>query len=505
MANEANTNKQMRTLKVEDNFYNFDATWLGGLTADQYALKTDIAAGLHYKGTVAGGDTSPGAFTSAAEAGDIYVVSTPGYVNGEYCDNGDLWLCNTKCNAATSSNYLDVINSWDIIQGNIKMTDLENRFSEADHTHEVSGDTGITSITPTGTVSITAENVSTGATFTPSVSIGDAGIHEHTVTVKHTPTGTVTITKADTGTVNYTPEGKITDNTHKHSVTVSHTPAGTVAVTAGHGTETASDTYKPRGTINSVADHTHDGSVSISYTPAGTITVNGAVGDADAATTINPTGTISGGSHTHAYSSSYKPDGTVSGGKHTHTVTVDLVPDGTAGYDPATYTLNLVPTVTCSEVTPSSYSFSGTPATISGTTDSSTPSHTFTGTAIKLTGSFSGTAATIAGDFTTSKAGGHGHTFTGTDVKLAGSFSGTEFSSTVYTTEDTHSHTFNGTGAVLAAAFSGNEVGTTYTTSEAGSHNHTATGTGVKLSATFSGISAEHSHSISFTTSAANK
>lgn len=83
------------------------------------------ADALTYKGTIAGGTTSPGTYTSAANKGDVYKVSTSGYVNGEKVEVGDMLICNTDGTAAaSSSNYTTVKSKWDYIQSNIDTEDL---------------------------------------------------------------------------------------------------------------------------------------------------------------------------------------------------------------------------------------------------------------------------------------------------------------------------------------------------------------------------------------------
>lgn len=76
---------------------------------------------MMYKGTIAGGSTGAyGALTPAANAGDVYVVSTAGKINGISVEAGDMLICKTDGTAAaTSSNYSSTNSKWDFIQTNI--------------------------------------------------------------------------------------------------------------------------------------------------------------------------------------------------------------------------------------------------------------------------------------------------------------------------------------------------------------------------------------------------
>ena len=73
---------------------------------------------LVYKGTKAGASTATngGTLMPAGVQGDTYKVSTAGYINGVYCEVGDMIICVTDVVASTSSNYSTTIASWNIIQ-----------------------------------------------------------------------------------------------------------------------------------------------------------------------------------------------------------------------------------------------------------------------------------------------------------------------------------------------------------------------------------------------------
>lgn len=79
---------------------------------------------MRYAGTIAGAATSSsnkyGALTAAANKGDVYKVTTAGYVNGVKVEVGDMLICNTDSTAAaTSSNYTTIASKWDVVQGNL--------------------------------------------------------------------------------------------------------------------------------------------------------------------------------------------------------------------------------------------------------------------------------------------------------------------------------------------------------------------------------------------------
>ena len=87
----------------------------GNTITTTYATKTEltnlIAANdaMVYKGVIAGTATSPGAYTPAANCGDVYRASASGYVNGQKVEAGDLLICTADSTvAATSSNYATV-------------------------------------------------------------------------------------------------------------------------------------------------------------------------------------------------------------------------------------------------------------------------------------------------------------------------------------------------------------------------------------------------------------
>ena len=73
---------------------------------------------LVYKGTIAGNasNTNGGTLTVAASQGHVYKVSSAGYIDGLYCELGDMLICVTDTAAATTSNYSSIKANWNVIQ-----------------------------------------------------------------------------------------------------------------------------------------------------------------------------------------------------------------------------------------------------------------------------------------------------------------------------------------------------------------------------------------------------
>ena len=82
-------------------------------------IDTLTAAGIHYIGTLDGTESSPGSFTPAAEVGDMYIVSTAGYINGVEVEVGDSILCHIDTEAADSGTYTSINSNWNYVQANI--------------------------------------------------------------------------------------------------------------------------------------------------------------------------------------------------------------------------------------------------------------------------------------------------------------------------------------------------------------------------------------------------
>ena len=359
-----------------------------------------------------------------------------------------------------------------------------------------------TSITPAGSVTVTTAAPGSGETpdfYSATGTTGDAGKHSHTgsVSSSYTPAGSVEISKATSGTANYTPGGTISNvdgHTHTVDVSIDYTPAGSITG-GGHGhTVTASGKFTPAGSITTPSSggtgHTHtitattssEAIKSISGALTGTIVGN--EGD-----TLELAHTITTSPLTVVTSVSATTGSTAlgfSGSKG------DVSVSGSAA--------SATPTLT----------FAGTKATLSKTgiitSSAGGHSHTFSGTGARLVGSFTGTQATISGSFTTSEVANHTHTFTGAGKMFSATFTGTAAS---------HKHTFNGTqkaigGEVTPSGSVTIKIGngpTNYT--PAGTVSGTAktittsatsiTPAGTVSKPTFTGTPASHDHSFTGT------
>lgn len=338
---------------------------------------------------------------------------------------------------------------------------------EASHKHTITSHSehtfAGTSVELVGTFTGSSSNVK--GDYKPEGSITKASI---------TPAGNVIVTTAVPGT-DQTPDfysaigttnaaGK---HSHTGNVSISYTPAGGVEISkATSGTAN----YTPAGELNEAGAHTHDVDVAIDYTPAGS---------------------VSGGAHTHTVSASGKftPVGSVKvvttgGTGHTHTITSGLAKAVTGVSGELTGTLsgdtlvlshvitantaNFVNSVTATSSS-TALAFSGTEGSVSvsGSAASATPAN--------LT--FTGTAATLTQAATAKSAGAHKHTFTGTGARLTAAFTGTQatLSSNFTTSEaENHTHGFTGTGKMFSATFAGT----------AAEHTHTFDGTLKAMSGT---------------------
>ena len=73
-----------------------------------------------FKGFLTGGDSAANTtYTPSADRGHTYKVSTAGYINGEYYQVNDTFICTTDGTAAaTSSNVTTVNANWGVVEGN---------------------------------------------------------------------------------------------------------------------------------------------------------------------------------------------------------------------------------------------------------------------------------------------------------------------------------------------------------------------------------------------------
>ena len=475
------------------NQYNINAVALDGMTKqdieDRFSTLESFDA-LRYQGALAAGATLP-----KAEKGDVYKVTSKGTIAGAKVEVGDMLICNTDGTPANTPA------NWDIIQGNIDV--------DAILAHHHTGNVTFSSSTKTLTHSVTPTEADLTATFSKG-SATVTGNHGHTASgsfdytpggsienTSITPTGTVKLTApttAATGDVTLKPSGTVAASTSSfvtgvtvsnhaaHNHTASTGNAGPTAVsgtvTIAKGTGTAN--YTPQGTVenssgavtdievgsNAISAHTVDSVSSAGgHTPSGTVTIDA----------YTPEGSVS--SHTHDISIS-APTATHSAvGSVTTTYSTDDKGDGV-----------LTIGTTASNVT-----YVKSVSVTNNKTGATAP--TFTGTAKAPTGSFKGNSVaahthtvTIA-DHDAIVAdvnpvyGAHTHGFTGTGVNLVATHSltaaahnhsvtvenATVAAHTVTAPTETHSHGFTGNNMYVHAAFTGT----------AASHNHTFIGTAV--------------------------
>jgi hypothetical protein len=73
-----------------------------------------------FKGFLEGGtDAAHTAYTPGADKGDTYKVSTAGYINGEYYQVNDTFICTEDGTVAATSSNVDTVNAnWGVIEGN---------------------------------------------------------------------------------------------------------------------------------------------------------------------------------------------------------------------------------------------------------------------------------------------------------------------------------------------------------------------------------------------------
>ena len=475
------------------NQYNINAVALDGMTKqdieDRFSTLESFDA-LRYQVALAAGATLP-----KAEKGDVYKVTSKGTIAGAKVEVGDMLICNTDGTPANTPA------NWDIIQGNIDV--------DAILAHHHTGNVTFSSSTKTLTHSVTPTEADLTATFSKG-SATVTGNHGHTASgsfdytpggsienTSITPTGTVKLTApttAATGDVTLKPSGTVAASTSsfvtgvtvsnhaEHNHTASTGNAGPTAVsgtvTIAKGTGTAN--YTPQGTVenssgavtdievgsNAISAHTVDSVSSAGgHTPSGTVTIDA----------YTPEGSVS--SHTHDISIS-APTATHSAvASVTTTYSTDDKGDGV-----------LTIGTTASNVT-----YVKSVSVTNNKTGATAP--TFTGTAKAPTGSFKGNpvaahthTVTIADhdDIVADVSpvyGAHTHGFTGTGVNLVATHSltaaahnhsvtvenATVAAHTVTAPTETHSHGFTGNNMYVHAAFTGT----------AASHNHTFIGTAV--------------------------
>lgn len=505
---------------------------------------------LTYKGTIPVSSTVnlfPETFPLAVNRGWTYKVAAAGYLGSVKVEIGDMIIFNTDCDGSTvkanSTAYFDVI------QGNMDMKALEDKFSEADHTHSYShthkvshtpaGSNSKTSITPKGSVVSTFSG--TAAELTGSVTTESAGGHKHTFTGtaaehNHTFTGsaaTISVKGTPAGTISntsVTPDGNIAEVAVDASHIANYTPKGSIAASftgtaASHnhsfsGTKaTLSVDYTPEGSnaevtltpagVNANASHSHTLDLSGSFTgTAATITSSdkfvksGTIGNAGGHTpagTISSTTTIPSGKTANYTPAGYVPQTSITVGSNDIVAAVTSVTHGAGSHVHNPATLSMSATSKKLSITFSGGSGSHSDPTVSTTKDNvlgesttfKLPKTNLTGTPAYFT--FAGTAVSD-----------HSHTFSPTTANVSASYTpaGSVAVSGTASTE-THTHTFTGTAAAHTHEFTGTEatLSTEYTPAGSiGNKSITPAGTvsasfsGTATHLDFVGVAASHNH-----------
>lgn len=453
--------KIMKYLKVpgSTDTYTFDATQFAGKTKEEWERL--ITGSVDYKGTVS--NVSQLSAITPENPGDFvrvlagFTLTAALNVTGQAAEvhAGDLLICENERTP-----------TWAIIHG--------EEGNLITHKHRVTAAGTVSQPTFTGTKSTHKHNFS-GT--------------EADITIKNTPTGTVTI------------------NSHSPNIgeEANYTPAGTNSAPVFTGT-TGNTGNNATGTTVAASDHTHSvtgtGTVTIDqFTPAGDITTTVSIPDGKTPN-YTPTGTLVGASLT--------PTGTIninetSGAGTTYTPTGTISSTTTI---PAGKTKNYTPTGSV-KITPKA-------KTIKEFTSGGSITSTYAADTKTLTLSYTAATGTDVNVAESSEVNG---TFTGTDVYFDFVGASKKFAFTGQAAS--HNHTFNGQNVYIAFAGSPiNVQGTcTITTGSTGIpsntvevaakiHKHsftpegtnsapTFTGSGIKLTATFNGD--EGTNSVKYT------
>lgn len=356
-------------------------------------------------------------------------------------------------------------------------------------------------VTPAGSVTVSTTAAGAGETpdfYSATGTTNGAGKHKHTgsVSIDYTPAGNIEISKATSGTANYTPAGNLNEtgaHTHDVDVSITYTPAGSVTGGVHSHNVSASGKFTPTGSLAVVTTggvgHEH----TVTCTPDTAKAVTSVSGELTGTIENNDTLVLS---HViEAGTSNF-----VTGVSATVSPTM-LKFNGTQG--------DVSVSGTAQSATPASYTFTGTEATLTQTAiakSAGAHKHTFTGTGTRLTAAFTGTAATLTDNFTTSEVDNHTHGFTGAGKKFAATFTGTA---------SEHTHTFKGSskaigGSVTAKGSVEISVGTgvanytpagtiTTTVAELTTNTVDITPAGSVSQPTFTGKAAAHDHSFTGT------
>lgn len=439
---------------------------------------------MRYVGTIAASTTSPGAFTPAANKGDVFKVTSAGYVMGAKVDAGDMLICNTDgTGAATSTNYITVGENWDIIQSNIDADAI------LDHTHNITLNKSSKELTHTVTP--------TKSTLTAQFKNGAASV---TGTHGHTAEGSVTITPAGSvSDTSVTPKGtvKLTAPTSAGTNDVTLTPSGTVA--------NSTEKFVTGVTVSSHGAHKHTGTTGSSGADVtGTITISTETGTAN----YTPEGTIGNSNacvtavNPGSNSISAHEASSGSAGGHTPEGTVSVVAE-TAGGSVASHKHNarVSSAPTASFFNGVTYSGSGNDGVLTFTAGNAVTSVTVTDDNVAPT--FTGTAHNHTATFKGTSVAGHTHTITVEDHdSIVPSFD---------VVTGNHTHSFTGEGVQLVASHNLDAAGHTHTfttsevtldhtvTAPTAAHDHDFTGNNMYVHAAFTGTAESHKHTFTGT------
>lgn len=391
------TTKIVKTLRFPGdttNQYQVNAVKLDGHTwndIDERLNQIESFDALRYVGALAAGTTLP-----AANKGDVYKVTSKGTIAGAAVEVGDMLICNTDGTAANTPA------NWDIIQSNIDVDAILAHKHSGNVTLSKSAKTLQHTVTPTqedltasftnGSATVTGNHGHTASgtfDYTPAGSIGEKSI---------TPAGTVKLTaptSAATGDVTLTPSGTVADSATKFvtSVTVS---------------EHAAHSHDAEFTGTPVGDHSHTVTLN-SYTPAGSVESH-----THDITLSAPTGTHSAvGSVTTTYSGT-GDEGVLTIGTTASNVTYVKSVSVTNNKTGAT-----APTFTGTAAAPTVKSVSAagghTPAGTITVEDETVAAHTVTAPTSSHAHGFTGNNMYVHAAFT-GTAAAHTHDFTGTAV-----------------------------------------------------------------------------------------
>ena len=321
-----------------------------------------VSGAMLYKGaqttvTTTSATNKYGDLTPAANAGWVYIASSPGYVNGMKLEAGDMLICKTDDTpAATADTYTTINSNWDAIQTNIDVTTIYTHI--ADHNYTPSGKVTVNVTTATTTVTVYVASSTTGggsvtagsaASFkqgTDTFSQGKDTFTANVPTAVTLPTSRhrkITATLSDltfTGTQltskgSYTPTGKV----EAHSHTIATTNIDLNLVSSGHVTTTTTVLTYATDVQTDTFSKLYKGSIftptvsptSIAVPKLGSVTVTSITGTSTAkANVVSGTSsanisTITGTTTVAVYDSISTATATVIGSIETNTVSIPTI------------------------------------------------------------------------------------------------------------------------------------------------------------------------------------